>query len=424
MRLLISAILAGSALALSPAAAHAQEVDSAVAADPFLTKFQSTFETPAALPAADFVPAESMEGPSHRVGSQAYSDGLHNTYFLVTRSGDIEVTGTSALLERIREIYALEHLRGISKTDEFTDGLKKSATGKLEGAAAIVRDPVGTIKKVPKGASRFFGRIGEGIKGGRSEAEAGSALGGLTGVSKARAKLAAQLGISPYTTNEELQRELTNVARASAGGGLVVSAATAAITGPASGVTSALGVNQVLQDTLINSTPEDLRIINRKKLLQLGVNRSVADEFLMHPWFSPWHETIITDALAGIGVNPTAFLDTACKALTPEDAFYFQRLALILAKYHAETPLKSIRSERGLVTALDSANTLVVPVSLDYGVWAERTARRVEEFTTQDRPNVKGIALWTDGRLSARLTEELSKRNIAFRMSALEAAHR
>jgi hypothetical protein len=24
----------------------------------------------------------------------------------------------------------------------------------------------------------------------------------------------------------------------------------------------------------------------------------------MHPWYSPWHETIITDALANIGADP------------------------------------------------------------------------------------------------------------------------
>ena len=106
------------------------------------------------------------------------------------------------------------------------------------------------------------------------------------------------------------------------------------IGGAVGGVVTALNVNENLQQTLVNSTPDDLRIINRKKLFALGVTRENADEFLMHPWYSPWHETIITDALATIGVDPTQFLEKACRALTEQDANYFQSLAQVLARYH------------------------------------------------------------------------------------------
>src|SRR6202012_753106 len=119
--------------------------------------------------------------------------------------------------------------------------------------------------------------------------------------------------------------------------------ATSAASGGAGAALTVVGVNQTLSDTLTNSTPEDLRIINRKKLLALGVDRKLADEFLMHPWFSPWHETITTDALGSIGVNPTAFLRDCVQALTSEDAFYFQRVAQILSTYHSKAaPLRAI----------------------------------------------------------------------------------
>jgi hypothetical protein len=183
-----------------------------------------------------------------------------------------------------------------------------------------------------------------------------------------------------------------------------------------------VGANETLSDVLTNSTPEDLRIINRKKLFALGVDRTLADEFLMHPWFSPWHETITTDALATIGVNPSAFLTDAVRALTPEDAFFFQRVAQVLAHYHTRVaPLRAIRFENGLITALDKNGVLVVPVSLDYAIWGERTARRAEEFAALDRQreNITGLALVTDGRLSDRLQEELKKRGISWRMNVL-----
>jgi hypothetical protein len=274
-----------------------------------------------------------------------------------------------------------------------------------------VKDPIGTIKRVPRGASRFFGRIGEGLKGGGSKSE-GNALQGITGVEKAKASLAAKLGVSPYSTNQELQEQLTNTAKAMAGGGLVLSIATMPIGGP---VISVLRVNQNLQETLVNATPDDLRIMNRKKLFALGVTRENADEFLMHPWYSPWHETIITDALATIGVDPTLFLSKACQALTEEDANYFQSLAQVLARYHkTKTPLRSIGLENDRVCAMDSSGTLVIPLSCDYAIWSEPAAARVELFSQlpQSRPEIKGLALWVDGKVSERAAQELKNRKI------------
>lgn len=406
-----------TALAFLSTGALAQTDDKA-----FLAQFEKTFEQGGNMPAKDFVPDTQMSGPLHTVRPLAFNDGLNNTYFMDTPQGVQDVTGTPALLARIREIYALDYLRGLSKTEEFGKAFAKSVESKVESVAGVVRDPIGTIKNVPKGASRFFGRVGEGLKGGKSEEEGGRPLAGITGVSKAKAQLAAKLGISPYTTNEELQRELTGTAQAMAGGGLIVTAATSLASGGAATALTVVGVNQTLQDTLLNSTPEDLRIINRKKLFALGLDRKQADEFLMHPWYSPWHETIITDALDTIGVDPAAFLAQACEALTPEDAFYFQRLAQLLARYHTTTaPLRSIRMENGVICALDRAGMLVVPLSCDYAIWAERAARRAEAFATSARGNseLKGLTLWVDGNVSPRLAQELATRKIAVKTDAL-----
>jgi len=405
-----------SLLLIASPPAGAQREDAAL-----LAHLESGFEPGGSLPAKDFVAEASMSGPLHKVRPLAYNDGLRNTYFIDVSEGVLEITGTPELMERIREVYALDYLRGLSKTEEFTKALAASGKAKVESAVDMVRDPIGTIKNVPKGASRLFGRIGEGLKGGKSEGEGGS-LAGLSGVTKAKAKIAAELKISPYTTNEPLQQELTRVARASAGGGLILNLAASAATGGAGAALSIVGVNQSLHNVLISSSPEDLRLLNRKKLLALGADPSLTETFLMHPWFSPWHETITTDALAQIGVDPSSFLTAAVRALTADDAFFFQRAAQILAKYHATTtPLRAILLNEDIVTALDRNGTLVVPVSLDYAIWAEYAARRIDQFVALDRSHeeIKALALWTDGRLSERLCEELKKRSIAYRMQAL-----
>jgi hypothetical protein len=396
-------------LSLFAAAAFAQTEST-----PSPAPLDGAFESEGRVDAKMFLPEDMLKGRLHSVGQQAENDGLLNTYFLYSGDQAFEVTTGIALRTRIRELYAISKLRGMSKTDEFTKAMAKAARQKVESVAGIVRDPFGTIKRVPLGASRFFGRIGEGLKGGGSNSE-GNTLQNITGVQKAKAALAAKLGVSPYSTNQELQEQLTNTARAMAGGGFVISAATAAVGGTAGDVISVLNVNQNLQQTLLNTTPDDLRIINRKKLFALGVTRENADEFLIHPWYSPWHETIITDALATISVDPTQFLERATKALTEQDANYFQSLAQVLARYHkTKTPLSAIRSESGRVCAMDSSGILVVPLSCDYAIWSENAAGRVTDFSQlqQTRSEIKGLALWVDGKVSDRAAQELKNRNI------------
>ena len=227
---------------------------------------ETTFEAAGLVEAKLFLPENLMKGGLHTVNPQAENDGLLNTYFLHSGNNVFEVTTGLALRIRIRELYAIDKLRGTSKTEEFTKSLATAGKKKVESVAGIVKDPVGTLKRVPQGASRFFGRIGEGLKGGKSDEE-GNAAQGLTGVQKAKVALAAKLGVSPYSTNQELQEQLTNVARATAGGGLVVNVALM----PIGAVNTVLNMNQTLQQTLVTSTPEDLRVMNRKKLLALGV---------------------------------------------------------------------------------------------------------------------------------------------------------
>ena len=372
------------------------------------------FESPGRVPTKMFIPADLMSGPLHSVGDFAENDGMNNTYFLYSGNDAWAVTTGIALRTRIREIYAIAKLREMSKTDEFAKAMANAGKQKVESVVGLVTNPLGTIQNIPLGASRFFGRIGESLKGGRTQGE-GNALQNALGVSKAKVALAVKLGVSPYSYNQELQTQLTQNARAMALGGLVVSAATAAVGGPAGDVLTGLNVNQTLQQTLVNSTPDDLRIINRKKLFALNVSRENADAILMHPWYSPWTETIMIDAFSTIGIDPTAFLADACNALTEEDAIFFERLAQVLARYDTtKAQLRSIRVESHAVCALDANGTLVFPLSCDYAIWSEHAAGRVAEFAalTQGQEDIKGLAVWVDGKVSDRAAQELKSRKI------------
>ena len=305
-----------------------------------------TFELPGSVETKKFIPGELMSGTLHKVAAQADNDGLVNSYTLYAEGTQFNVDTSLALVARIREIYAIDALRKMDKGKQAVDGAVAAGTGTVKGVVGLVTNPFGTVKNVPKGASRFFGRIGEGMKGGKSESEKAGMLDGVAGVTTAKVALAAKLGVNPYSQNQELQKELTKNARAAATGGLLVKGGMSVVSGPAGAALSGLGANQTLQNTLVTSTPEDLRILNRKKLLGLGVSREQADELLNHPWCSPWQETLLTDALASIGVDPNVFLVQACKALEEEDATYFQRLAQVLAAYKSAESAVAIHPSR------------------------------------------------------------------------------
>ncbi|PYV77921.1 MAG: hypothetical protein DMG96_09680 [Acidobacteria bacterium] len=64
--------------------------------------------------------------------------------------------------------------------------------------------------------------------------------------------------------------------------------------------------------------------------------------------------------------------------------------------------------------ALDANGTLVFPLSCDYAIWTERAAGRISEIAAlaEGEGDIKGIAVWVDGKTSDRATQELKNRKI------------
>jgi hypothetical protein len=187
---------------------------SAFAADP-------GFEQPGPVDAHRFLPPALLESRRHPVSPEAFNDGFVNTYSVQTSSGVIEVRGTTALLEKWQELAALDQLRRLTDTQAFKKALKNS--GKQTAAAKnLFNHPLSSLGDAAEGAKRFFGRIGDTIRGDEGDESQDGKLAGAIGVSDAKRKLAVQLHVDPYTSNEALQSELDRVARAQTLGGLTL----------------------------------------------------------------------------------------------------------------------------------------------------------------------------------------------------------
>src|SRR5688500_2542327 len=86
-----------------------------------------------------FLREDWRKGRLHSVAPQAENDGLLNTYFLSSGGEEWAVTTGLALQTRIRELYAIDKLRGMSKTEAFTQALSKAAKQKVKSVAGIVK---------------------------------------------------------------------------------------------------------------------------------------------------------------------------------------------------------------------------------------------------------------------------------------------
>ena len=398
--------------------------------DPGLAQSSSpspaNYETPGPVNAADFLPRSVFSGKKIYVQKTAQNNGLQNTYWITANSQEYEVSGSEAALRLWQEWPAVNQLREISTAKAVTRGLTNSAKDTYQTGKEIFHDPIGSVKKVPQGVSRFFGKIKDTLRQDTDNTESkpsiSSTAKNILGVDDAKRKLAARLGVDVYSRNETLQAELDRVATAIAGGGIAFSIGTLPIGGAVGVGLTAVGIEQTVNSLINESSPEDLRKWNENTLSKLGALPATISSFLNHPWYSPRQETIITAALKKTGVDPNLFLETANQALTDQDGRYYQHVAQLLALYSEKiAPLKSLRLVDGVVSAVDHNDQLVVPVSFDYAIWTQTVAQRVDslvEFLHGDQ-SIKGSTIYTDGKLSDRLQSELHQRSISFQTGSL-----
>ncbi len=385
------------------------------------------YETPGILDAYEILPPELLEGKDFWVGRRVVSYGLNNRYTINSHFGKFEANGEEMLRIREHEIKAIGGLKEIKKTKAFGDAFKKSATSSLKGAQALITDPVDTVKGIPKGIGKLFGRIGEMTKGGRGDSE-DSYTKELIGFSRVKRQYAYKFGVDAYSSNKVLQKELNSVAWAGFAGGMTVTVgmmplkkASAAAFYAVKGTSLTYGMNKILLDT----SPEDLQKLNRGKMEEMGVRESVIKEFLHNPAYSPRHKTILVQALAEMqGVKGREqFIKKAIYAEYEEEAFLYQRMAEMLHGYHKHVkPIKELVPVRKFAVGYTSDQTVVATFPMDLLYWIELSdlgSAALAKLDLTGRP-IKKTELWFTGSLTPRAMQELNARGLIIKERAGE----
>ena len=272
-------------------------------------------------------------GPNYTIISPVLSDGTLRDYTIATRYGALRVSGDEMLSMRLKELAALDALEKVSRSSAFGDALVKAGLKPAEFVGNLVTAPGATLNNTMEGVSHLLGGVVSGVRNlGKSQDRF---LESVTGAAAARREIAYAYGVDPYTDYQPLSNELDSLSRASALGGLTVSAALIAVPGAAGTIVSGVSTAKTLSAQARDNSAAQLMDLNRAKLAEDDVASGVAEALLANENFTPVDVAAFADAIGRLGPisNATIIAARAAKADTRDVAFFIRRSVEMAAAY-------------------------------------------------------------------------------------------
>lgn len=385
---------------------------------------QQGYESPPVLRATDVLPPPLLASEHHRVAEEVRNNGFMNFYTLETAFGRFQVESTATLHTRIQEARAIAAMRQVMSSQTFLDSASKAGTQVVEGATALIQDPVGSVGGAISGIGKLFQNAGEALRGAdqRSQQEE-SRLESAIGFAKTKRQYAAEFGVDPYSSNPILHEHLDKIAWAGYAGGLTTGLLGAAVPGLAGAAVSLSSGNDMLNEVFLTQSPQDLRRRNREILLNQNLPPAAVQYFMDNTVYSPTQQTLLVAALASMNTaaDRQVLLQLASSADNLGMTAFRQRQAEFYAEYHAlVSPIARFLPLSGPVVALDREGRLLICAPLDYLVWTEDLARYVDTLEAQlAELGGLGKTLWITGNTSPLTREQLSQRGWEIRERVL-----
>jgi len=376
----------------------------------------ANFEAVRPMQASEVLPSNLRSGPHFKVDDQVMPDGYMLRFTVNSDFGVFPVTGKYGLRKLTNEFQAIAILEQTSKGRAFVDGVTGKAKETVQFGANLVTRPVRTLASVPQGVARLFDNLATGIQN-PGEPRRDSLGMQLMQASDAKRKIAYDLGVDVYSSNRVLQDVLDGLARARGLGALGVSALIPYGGGAAVRVSrksqTADEVNRLLRD----QSPSGLRNVNERKLLAMGVNRSLTDRFLNYNQLSPRHKTIIVanlERLSGAR-GRDVFINFTLRATDESSANFMQNMAEILAAYQQQvSPIQEITAP-GIILAQATNGRDLIPFPLDYLIWtvrAEQVVKNTLAGLQATGPTPARFDLWVTGMVSPLARRQLEAQGI------------
>jgi hypothetical protein len=369
------------------------------------------FEKPPTLPAQMLVPTSLISGDGFHVNKQVPTDGLMAHFIIYSSVGTFHANSIEMLKIRVAEIPAIMELNKTSKTKVFAQSVATNAARPVAAAGQMVMHPVDTVKGLPSGVGRFFGRVGlagkklkqavtepeeapAGQKAGQFASTAGQTTRNIFGYEQERRELAEKLHVDPYTTNPILAKQLDDFALTAFRAHVGVTT-TMAIFIPGS---TAITATRIVS-TWVWDTPRADLIVRVEKILQhLNVPATTIKTFMNNPVFPLSVQTAFVtnlERLSGVpgSVNAVALASTA---ESEEQARFLTDAVGMLARYHeTQTPIARLIVRRAII-GQDRNGEIVAEAPVDYVSWI----KVVSDFAHRPDLQRSRHTLWLTGQMS------------------------
>ncbi len=377
-------------------------------------------QTPVPLKAYDVLALRSIKSAHYKINSQVTNDGLMNLFEIESSFLTIKAYGNDMALERGREMEAIAAIRKIKKTDAYFEGLGKAAMSPLHASKKLLTSPIQTLGDLASGVNQVFKNLFSSIKnlGKDKKSEEDGMIKELLGFNNVKRRLAAELNVDPYSTNELLQKELSDLAWTSfAGGGTIDVALAAASGGTATLAITALRSGDQVAEMVREKSPTTLQVINTERLEKMKVKEDTIEPFLFHKHCSPRHQTLLVDSLYRLGKavkGRDKYFQAASKSDSESDCRFYQKTAELILGYHKNLArVKRILHNKGFIFFQDARGRVILPAMADYVSWTQEVASMVKAFPSTNKEKVFCIT----GRVSERTELELQERNIEVKTS-------
>ena len=389
---------------------------------------ETVFEEPAIQAAADILPADLLKGPHHRVENEVLSDGYLNYYKIRSDYGDFDAVSTVGLKNRVGEIEALAALDELSKTEVFAKAAADAGVAQLKTLQAFATKPVETVKGIPGGIGRMFGRAkrqaseavdatkdfvsnddagADGDDSDTDESTTDVAV-GLTesylGVGKAQRAWAQKLGTDPYSSNEVLQAAIKEVAWAERLGKFGMGFA---------GVPSIPGADIIgsVNDAVWSKDPWELQDLNRARLAATGASDDLIEIYLDNHRLTPSQQTLLAAAIAEMeGVaGRDGILRQSLQLDGEVEVNFFIKSVTMLAWYHLnEKALDKVLTYAVIPVGIDEQGNAALLFAVDHLYWTETIASAAANHAGKIEEG-RSASVWFLGTISHRANEQLTK---------------
>lgn len=332
-------------------------------------------------------------------------------YEMESEFGRSTLVGDRGLMERIDELSAIGQLRELKRSKVFGDALKKSGKAPIETFKNLADAPVDTMKNIGRGLGGFLSDVGYSIVSDDPNQE--NAAKTATGFAAAKRQFAYTLGVSPYSSFQPLQDELSEVAWTAVGGGLTVSLGFSEIGGAAGTVARTSKTAESMRGLVRDNSPRKLQNINYDKLRAMGISDALAEAMLDNFNYDPENETRLIGALATMEdvAGRELFIQRAVLQDQPYNARLMREWAELFAAYH-----QNIRPIKAIIV-IETAPYLMLEEGVVFGLFPADYLTLDPTFEARNTASISAIRAlglepgeaWITGKIDPRMQPVLYK---------------